>query len=132
VSNEDENVVWFDEDASCALCGMLLDVDDDAKPLQHDCPDARLEKFLSEFPNDARSWANATDEIRDMYFWMASAFNAAAHAGPELQPVGRENCATPAEWNQKYKAAIRVAFKRLGEHPRLLDAFFAQFSGWLS
>lgn len=82
----------------------------------------RLERFLAQFPDDATSWAQATDELPDMYVWISE-------RGKRFPPVGRENCHTPAEWNQKYKAAIRECFAKLELVEQ--ESFALRFEGWL-
>ena len=80
-----------------------------------------LERFLSEFPSNAKSWAQATDELPDLYVWLAEELH--------LPPVGRANCRTPSQWNTKYKAAIRAAVKKLNADQR--RRFLQRFAGWL-
>jgi hypothetical protein len=69
---------------------------------------ADVNRFLDGFPDDTASWAEATDELPDLYAWLTKSWNEICGA-EMLLPVGRENCKTPSEWNQKYKAAIRRA-----------------------
>lgn len=80
-----------------------------------------LETFLAQFPDNAESWAQATDELPDMYRWISK-------NGERFPPVGRENCRTPAEWNQKYKAAIREHFNDLSDVEK--DELFKTFEQW--
>lgn len=82
---------------------------------------ASLESFLASFPDDARSWAQATDELPTMYAWLAEQLG--------LAPVGRENCRTPSQWNTKYKAAIRGAVRSLTTEQR--RRFDERFGEWL-
>lgn len=84
-----------------------------------------LENFLAKFPDDATSWAQATEEIREILYWMQE-----AHDFDDTIPVvGKDNCKTPAEWNQKYKAAIREGWKNLTdlEKKRLYNDYI---KGW--
>ncbi len=82
----------------------------------------RLENFLARFPDNAACWSKATDELPDMYLWLSE-------KGTRFPPVGRENCHTPAEWNQKYKAAIREAIDKIDEKRR--REFAERFATWL-
>lgn len=83
---------------------------------------ARLERFLGEFPDNATCWSQATDELPAMYRWISD-------DGKRFPVVGRDNCKTPAEWNQKYKAAIREGYDKL-DH-RLVREFEERFVEWL-
>jgi hypothetical protein len=87
------------------------------------CIGTALETFLAGFPDEADSWAKATDELPDMYGWISA-------DGQRFPSVGRDNCRTPAEWNQKYKAAIRAGFAQLDKKTK--DAFAKRFSYWLT
>jgi hypothetical protein len=82
----------------------------------------KLEKFLAGFPDNATCWSQATDELPDMYRWISA-------DGARFPPVGRENCHTPAEWNQKYKAAIRAGYSQLNETDK--EKFAQRFREWL-
>lgn len=81
----------------------------------------KLERFLAEFPDNATSWAQATDELPDLYRWISK-------NGERFPSVGRDNCRTPAEWNQKYKAAIRSGFSKLDEKTQ--TEMFRVFAVW--
>lgn len=81
----------------------------------------RLARFLKRFPNNATSWAQATDEPADIYVQMSE-------RGTRFPPVGKVNCKTPSEWNTKYKAAIWKAFAKMSD--RELEAVDRYFEGW--
>ena len=83
----------------------------------------RLERFLAKFPDNATSWTQATDELPDLYCWISD-------DGARFPPVGRVNCLTPAEWNQKYKAAIRSGFAKLDDKTK--GEMFTFFEGWFT
>lgn len=84
----------------------------------------RLARFLKRFPNNARSWAEATDEPKDIYYEMSE-------RGTRFPPVGRENCRTPSEWNTKYKAAIWRAFAKMSDRElEAVDRHFGGAEGW--
>ncbi|MDE3097322.1 MAG: hypothetical protein KGK07_15145 [Chloroflexota bacterium] len=68
----------------------------------------RLARFLKQFPSNAKSWAQATDEPKDIYYEMSE-------HGTRFPPVGKINCKTPSEWNTKYKAAIWKAFRAMSD-----------------
>ncbi len=83
----------------------------------------KLEQFLSEFPDDPTSWAQATDELPDLYRWISK-------DGARFPAVGRYSCETPTEWNQKYKAAIRTGFAKLDDKTKA--EMFVYFDGWFA
>ncbi|WP_317899440.1 hypothetical protein [Aurantibacillus circumpalustris] len=76
-----------------------------------------LNAFLNKFPDDAKCWSKATDELPDLYYWMTQFYNEMNYENPAvyLKPVGRYDCKTPSERNTKYKLAIREAFKKFNE-----------------
>ncbi len=82
----------------------------------------RLARFMEEFPSKAKSWAQATDELPDVYYEMSD-------RGERFSPVGKINCKTPSEWNTKYKAAIWKAFKQMSDND--LQRVDRYFEGWL-
>lgn len=88
----------------------------------------KFNKFLDKFPNDAKSWQYATDELPDMYMWMTDTFNEWHEDNPEmwLKPVGRDNCKNPSEWNTKYKTAILAGLEKFKPHQK--DKFANEFS----
>lgn len=89
---------------------------------------AKLDKFLDKFPNDSKSWSQATEELADMYVWITDNFNEWNEDNSEiwLKPVGRKNCKTPSEWNTKYKAAIIEGLSKMKNHQK--DKFAKEFS----
>ncbi len=85
----------------------------------------KLEKFLATFPDDAKSWSQATQEISDMYHWMTTQYNEWMET-ETLKPVGMKTLKTPSEWNTKYKNAIRAAIKLFDKDQK--KKFYEQFS----
>lgn len=86
----------------------------------------KVERFLAKFPDNATSWSRATEEISDMYVWICDYFKETLER--TLPEVGRDNCKTPAQWNQKYKAAIRNGLEELNDVGK--DSFYARFKDW--
>lgn len=126
-------LIWQIEEHPCCA-----DEEQTVAALALDCPHAAqqqvvvaLETFLADFPDNTTSWAQATGELPDMYVWLREVHNLLLLGENDpLVPVGRENCQTPAEWNRKYKEAIRLAFGRLDAN--LIERFAKRFSEWLS
>lgn len=63
-----------------------------------------IEKFLDRFPNDAKSWADATDEVRELSR-SSRTFLEEAH-NVILEPVNFASFQSPSEWNKQGKASI--------------------------
>lgn len=91
----------------------------------------KLGNFLDKFPDNTTSWAQATDELPDMYQWMTSMFNE-WHEDEEsihFKPVGRDKCKTPSEWNKKYKEAILLGLNKFTADQR--NKFAERFKEWV-
>lgn len=79
---------------------------------------AAISLFLAEYPLDATSWGQATDELPDM-----------AKALQKDLPV-RHSLSTPAEWNSTYRQIIENRVKKLDDLS--LIGFFHRFEQWLA
>lgn len=88
-----------------------------------------IEKFLEQFPTDATSWAQATDEVRDLARFAREHLE--EYDGVIVEPVDFRHAKTPAEWNTKGRAFILSTFdldagaypqSLLREIPRLVRA----------
>lgn len=85
-------------------------------------------KFLKRFPTDADSWANATDEVRDL---ARSAREIYAEFDLNVDPEGDDNrllkavdfrkIKTPSEWNTKGREFIMKALGLMSD--QALNAF---------
>lgn len=71
----------------------------------------KLESFLSKFPDDAKSWSEATDEIRELareirinYNRYVLQINEDSEGG--LEAVDFRSIKIPSEWNKKAKNFI--------------------------
>ena len=84
----------------------------------------KLETYLAQFPDNATSWREATDEVRDLARKVRTTYNHLAldltivevEAGAGIQPLPFRSFISPAEWNQKAKAQIREVFALLPEN----------------
>lgn len=102
-----------------------FDFDKDNFVLNNDTPEeaklresykARIEKFLSEFPDNPKHWGEATDELPDVHNQMAELYNEFVNEGEIDDTIytGNEGRSqTPAEWNAKAKKGIRYLVDRL-------------------
>ena len=95
---------------------------------------SKIEKFLDKFPDDASSWANATDEVRDMARAAREHYNDmelnVLYSDPKaLQGLDFRAFKTPAEWNKKGKEYIRSVYSKMKPKNRALfeDRVIKQF-----
>ncbi len=70
-----------------------------------------LKKFLDKFPNNAKSWADATDEVRDIARTAKEYYNELE--GKNIQPCDFRSMKTPSEWNTKGKAYIFKVYDKM-------------------
>ena len=98
----------------------------------------KLEKFLAKFPNDAKSWAQATEEIRDMAreareIYTETDFDMTFdewETNPKApQPLDFRAIKTPSEWNTKGKEYILNTLDKMSNEAK--DRFAKRFSGWI-
>ena len=87
----------------------------------------KIEKFLERFPKDATSWAQATDEIRDLA--RTSREYLEDYDGVIVGPVDFKHISTPAEWNTKGRDYILANIDRMKALTR--KAFFDYFYNWV-
>jgi hypothetical protein len=83
----------------------------------------QIEKFLSKFPDDAKDWSKATEEIRDL----ARAVRERAGL-EEVKALDFRLIKTPAEWNKKGKDYIRKIYNTLSEPDK--KAFYNDYKEW--
>lgn len=86
--------------------------------------------FLAQFPNDADSWRDATDEIRDFTHEVRTSYNEYVldtyEDGPgAIQSLNFRSFATPEEWNTEAKKQINQLWDYLPERNQhqILDRF---------
>jgi hypothetical protein len=87
---------------------------------------AKIEKFLERYPKDATSWADATDEIRDMSRESREILEDCD--GIAVEAVNFKAIRTPAEWNTKGRESILANFDRMSEYTK--RDFYASFRDW--
>nr|DAZ61886.1 MAG TPA: hypothetical protein [Caudoviricetes sp.] len=86
----------------------------------------KIEKFLAHFSKDATSWAQATDEVRDLA--RTSREYLADYDGVIVEPMDFKHISTPAEWNTKGRDYILANFDKMQERTRKL--FYYRFYEW--
>jgi hypothetical protein len=87
---------------------------------------AKIEQFLERYPKDATSWADATDEIRDLSRESREILEDCD--GITVEAVNFKAIKTPAEWNTKGRESILANFDRMSEYTK--RDFYASFRGW--
>ncbi len=70
-----------------------------------------LKKFLAQFPDDAKSWAKATDEVRDIARTAKEYYNELE--SKNIQPCDFRSMKTPSEWNTKGKKYIFKVYDKM-------------------
>lgn len=85
-----------------------------------------IEKFLEMFPTDATSWAQATDEVRDLARFAREYLE--EYDGVIVESVDFRHAKTPADWNTKGRAFILGSFDKMQERTRA--AFLEKFRAW--
>lgn len=89
---------------------------------------SKIEKFLEQFPTDATSWVQATDEVRDLA--RASREMLDEYDDINVEAVDFTATKTPAEWNTKAREAILRNYNMM--RPRTQMLFFERFEDWFN
>ena len=89
---------------------------------------SKIEKFLEQFPTDATSWVQATDEVRDLA--RASREMLDEYADIKVEAVDFTATRTPAEWNCKAREAILRNYDLM--RPRTQLFFFERYEDWFN
>lgn len=87
---------------------------------------AQIERFLERFPKNATSWAQATDEVRDMACTAREYLE--EYEGAIIEPVDFRSIKTPAEWNTKGRDYILTNFDRMANATK--ERFYDYFREW--
>lgn len=85
--------------------------------------DSYLESIFSEFPNDAKSWAESTEELRDIARSAKEHYNYIdlnliddeVESGKGIQPLDFRKLNTPSEWNTKAKEYIKMVVNKMSD-----------------
>ena len=88
----------------------------------------KIEKFLEQFPTDATSWVQATDEVRDLA--RASREMLDEYDDITVEAVDFTAIRTPAEWNTLGREAILRNYDMM--RPRTQMLFFERFEDWFN
>ena len=88
----------------------------------------KIEKFLEQFPTDATSWAQATDEVRELA--RASREMLDEYDDIKVEAVDFTAIRTPAEWNTLGREAILRNYDMM--RPRTQILFYERFEDWFN
>ena len=88
----------------------------------------KIEKFLEQFPTDATSWVQATDEVRDLA--RASREMLDEYDDIKVEVVDFTAIKTPAEWNTLGRESIMRNYDMMRPRTQLL--FFERFEDWFN
>ena len=83
----------------------------------------KIESFLSQFPDSAACWSQATDEVRDIARWSRETLE--EKEGVIIEPLDFYSFRTPSEWNTKGKQYALANFDRM--KPETQQKFYDMF-----
>jgi DNA topoisomerase IB len=102
---------WWDDDSGWELIRKKEPVKE-SKSISLFLTKELLEKFLNKFPDDATSWGQATDELRDLYGSMVQLVKGAnKHPIPPVMNPAR--LTSPSAYNRIFKDLIRKVYDLL-------------------
>ena len=88
----------------------------------------KIEKFLEQFPTNATSWREATDEVRELA--RASREMLDEYDDIKVEAVDFTAIRTPAEWNTLGCEAILRNYDMM--RPRTQILFYERFEDWFN
>ncbi len=88
----------------------------------------KIEKFLEQFPTDATSWREATDEVRELA--CASREMLDEYDDIKVEAVDFTATHTPSEWNTLGREAILRNYDMM--RPRTQILFYERFEDWFN
>lgn len=88
----------------------------------------KIEKFLEQFPTNATSWRQATDEVRDLA--RASREMLDEYDDVQVDSIYFPDIKDPAEWNTRAREAVMRNYDLMSPRTQLL--FFERFEDWFN
>ena len=88
----------------------------------------RLENFLEQFPTNATSWSQATDEVYDLARTSRKFLD--EYDDVKVEAVDFATLDTPAKWNSVCREAIWRNYDLMRPRTQLL--FFERFEDWFN
>lgn len=90
--------------------------------------------FLAKFPNNATSWAQATDEIRDLARTAKELYNELdaddTDDSTRIQALDFRSFKTPAQWNSEGKKYIMQVLTKMSTPVK--EYFYNYFAHWFN
>ena len=86
----------------------------------------KIENFLTHFPKNTTTWANAGDEIRDLA--RESREHLEEYMGVIVEPIDFRSYKKPSEWNTNGRDYILANFDRMNDQTK--KAFYERFEEW--
>lgn len=83
--------------------------------------------FMKKYPDNATSWAQADDGMRDLSRIARETIN--EQQGMNIESMNFREFKTPAEWNKKSKAFVKKVYKKMT--PETKKVFFKYFKQYL-
>ncbi len=77
-----------------------------------------LKEYLDSFPDDTQSWADATDEIRDIARTAKEYYNELNKDGEVLKPLNFKSITKPSEWNKQGKKYIMDVYSKMDKYTK--------------
>jgi len=88
-----------------------------------------LEEYLEQFPNDAKSWGDATDEVRDIARYAKEIYNE-FNEDNQIEAMDFRSIKTPSEWNTKGKEYIFKVYNMMDNQSK--EHFEKYIKGYIS
>ena len=88
----------------------------------------KIEKFLEQFPTDATSWTQATDEVYDLARTSREFLD--EYDDVKVEAVDFATLDTPAKWTSVCREAIWRNYDLMRPHTQLL--FLERFEDWFN
>lgn len=90
----------------------------------HEPLDNALNEFINKFPNDATSWSQATDEIRDLCRYVREAYNehvvdTTPGDARHINSLDFRQFKKPAQWNTEARKMIEELWAKLPEEQKI-------------
>ena len=91
-----------------------------------------MDNYLNEYPDDAKSWADATDELKDIAKTAREFIG--EYDDKQIKPLDFKSFKTPSEWNTKAKKYIKDTYESMSDNCKkefeneLKDRFKIEFS----
>lgn len=73
----------------------------------------KLEQFMDKYPDDANSWSEATDEMKDLARIARETYNETS--SNTIEPLNFRSFRYPSEWNSESKKFVRETYQKMSK-----------------